>query len=91
VSEQTPPANYDYDKMPKESNATERATYITMGIILQAFGGVIVLVASGSESHLAGQVIGGVIAWVGVMLLFVGLVAVGVRLGTEDLLRSGRQ
>jgi hypothetical protein len=103
VSEVTPPENYDYYKLSgryRESgpptdrpdpSGTERRTYIVMGIVLQAFGGLIVLVASQNGSHLAGQIIGGVIAWVGVMLLFIGLVAVGVRLGTDELLQSVRQ
>jgi hypothetical protein len=104
VSEQTPPENLDYYKLsssyrgsdaptgrPDGGSLSERGTYIVMGIVLQAFGGLIVLVASQNGVHLAGEIIGGVISWVGVMLLFVGLVAVGVRLGTEELLRSSQK
>lgn len=95
MSERTPPENYDYYKLRGRSGPTpiarppgaprpDRQVYVFAGVFIQLFGGGIALAGINSNSQVA-EVIGGLIGWVGTMLLFIGLVAIGVRLGTEEL------
>jgi hypothetical protein len=91
----TPPENLDYYKqggVPKDPAASSRHACIFLGILLELAGGAIWLSGHGSDDGSFGaEAFGFAIAWVGSMILFVGLVAVGVRLGTEELLRAARQ
>jgi hypothetical protein len=91
----TPPENLDYYKQgsrSKDAAASSRHSCIFVGILLELVGGALWLSGHSSNSSSYGtEVAGFVIAWIGAMLLFVGLVAVGVRLGTEELLQAARQ
>jgi hypothetical protein len=91
----TPPENLDYYKQsqqPKDPAASSRHSCIFGGILLELVGGAIWLSGhSANDGSFGAEAAGFAIAWVGAMLLFVGLVAVGVRLGTEELLQAARR
>ena len=91
----TPPENLDYYKQgppQKDPAASSRHSAVAGGIVLQLIGGAFWVAGHSANSGSFGaEVAGFAIAWVGAMLLFVGLVAVGVRLGTEELLQAARE
>jgi hypothetical protein len=92
MTKPTAPANHDYYKQRKQAGQStmDRTAFIAIGIGLQIIGCLLFGLSTNDTSG-AAFVLGIGIAWVGVMFLFVGLVAVGVRLGTDELIAAARQ
>ena len=92
MSAPKPPANFEYYKLGKirGQSSQPRTMCIVIGLALQL---VAALLWGPSTDHTGGAafVFGVIIATAGALLVFVGLVAVGVRMGTDELLQAARQ